>query len=277
VAVIEIPLNTIHPSTNQTMKLRLSVLAALGAGLCVFGPLSLRAETVTNLSVADASLFEFTSDNNLGGAVDVIAGSLGSNGNGARNRALFRFDPASQIPGDAVIQSVTLQLSLTLRPSSSAVASEFSLHRVLADWGEGTGVGNQGSPATAGAVTWNNRFHDSVPWTSPGAEAGVDFVAAPSGATYADFPGTYTWASTPEMVADVQFWLQNPGQNYGWLLMSNDENTFFTARRWAAREYPDAALRPKLIIEYTAIPEPGLLALTALGVVGWLGWRRCRS
>jgi len=223
---------------------------------------------VTNASVADACLFEYQPDNNLGGSVDVVAGSLGNNGGGSRNRALFRFDPTSQIPPNAIIQSVTLVLQLTLQPQDSPPGSDFALHRVLADWGEGGGSGNQGSAAQAGEVTWNSRFHGSASWTTPGGEPGTDYVSQESASRFADFPGSYSWSSTAEMVADVQFWLQNPSQNFGWMLISSDESSYFTARRWAAKEFNEEAARPKLIIQYVlpaAVTPPAITNVTATG------------
>ena len=51
-----------------------------------------------------------------------------------------------------------------------------------------------------------------------------------------------------QMVADVQSWLQNPGQNFGWLVISGSEQLLSTARRLASREDPNSA--PALEIQY---------------------------
>ena len=62
--------------------------------------------------------------------------------------------------------------------------------------------------------------------------------------------GTYTFASTPELVADVQAWLQDTNSNQGWILMSQLERTARTARRIGARERT-ANDRPRLVVEFT--------------------------
>ena len=51
------------------------------------------------------------------------------------------------------------------------------------------------------------------------------------------------------MVADVQRWLSNPGQNFGWMIISDSEATWSTARRFGARQ--DAINAPALEIEYS--------------------------
>ena len=60
---------------------------------------------------------------------------------------------------------------------------------------------------------------------------------------------------SPEMVADVQQWLDTPSTNHGWLLRG-DEIGSFTAKRFDTREHPDPTLRPALRIVYTPAPPP---------------------
>ena len=59
--------------------------------------------------------------------------------------------------------------------------------------------------------------------------------------------GTYTWASTPQMVADVQSWLNDPATNFGWLV-KGDETTNITAKRFESSE---SGSPPALTINYT--------------------------
>ena len=58
--------------------------------------------------------------------------------------------------------------------------------------------------------------------------------------------------SFPNLTADVEFWRAHPGQNYGWILISESEETPYTARRFGSRENP--ANSPTLELEY--IPHP---------------------
>ena len=68
------------------------------------------------------------------------------------------------------------------------------------------------------------------------------------------------------MVADVQSWLDNPANNFGWLV-KGDESTSTTAKRFDSRQ---STVPPVLTIEYTQAtptptPTPGPITLTAFG------------
>lgn len=66
--------------------------------------------------------------------------------------------------------------------------------------------------------------------------------------------GFHTWESTPEMVADVQAWLDTPANNFGWLLLSN-ESVKGGTKRFDSLQNPVAANRPDLRVIYsTASP-----------------------
>jgi hypothetical protein len=126
-----------------------------------------------------------------------------------------------------------------------AGAETVELHKLLADWGEGTshapGGEGDGAPATPNDATWRHRFFDSVFWTTQGA----DFSANVSASQSVGVTGQYTWTST-QMVADVQSWLDNPASNFGWLVLG-DETTAATVKRFDSRE---SASPPILTIQY---------------------------
>ncbi|MGI8966011.1 MAG: hypothetical protein ACR2H1_07985, partial [Limisphaerales bacterium] len=78
-----------------------------------FGFLSvqtLRAATITLMPGADTSLMESFTNNNLGGAPYLLAGS---GENLLRHRALLQFDLLSQIPAQARIKTIRLILEVT--------------------------------------------------------------------------------------------------------------------------------------------------------------------
>jgi len=202
------------------------------------------AATVTLQSVADTSLFETNPDSNLG-ASDLAAGTTAKN---LKSRALIRFDLAGEVPANATVTSVTMTLRVTKAPPG-AVASTFGLHRVLQDWGEGTKTGIVGDPASAGEATWNARRFPATLWSAPGAAAPADYVAKASGSSLVAGLGNFTFASTPDLVADVQAWLADPGSNFGWMLISQAEATARTARRFGSSE--DPATAPSLTIGFT--------------------------
>ena len=202
------------------------------------------AATVTLTSVADTSLFETTPDGNLG-ASDLASGTTEK---GLKSRALIQFDLTGEVPANATITAVTLTMRVTKAPPSG-VASTFGLHRVLQDWGEGSKTGTIGDPATAGEATWNARIFPATRWSAPGAAAPADYAAKTSASRLVAGVGNSTFASTPDLVADVQAWLVNPASNFGWILISQSENTPGTARRFGSSEDPGTA--PILVIEYT--------------------------
>ena len=182
------------------------------------------------------------------------------------NRALFKFD-FSNLPANALILSVALNIEVTRVPGEPPVDSTFGLHRMLRPWGEGTKAATgmdppgQGRPATAGEATWLCAFFPTNEWSLPGGATGADFSSAESSFQFIGGLGPYRFESTPELVADVQDWVDHPESNYGWMLICNDEETIFTARRFASREDPDA--HPTLEIEYVAP-----LQIESAGLVG---------
>jgi len=131
-------------------------------------------------------------------------------------------------------------------------ARVIELHKLLADWGEGTsqatGEEGQGAPNDA---TWRHRFFDTIFWTNEGG----DFFATVSASRSVGPIGQYTWSSA-QMIADVQSWPDNPASNFGWLVLG-DESTILTSKRFDTRE---TANPPVLTIQYIAgarvLPTP---------------------
>ncbi len=206
-----------------------------------------RADSITLIASQDNTLYEHP------------AGLL-SNGSGSFlfagvtqtisiRRALIRFD-LSAIPPGSTIDSAQLILAMD-RTTTGGIA--FNLHRVTAAWGEGASnagdPGGLGAPAEPGDATWLHRFYDTEFWSTPGG----DFAGAPSATATVAFVGTYQWGPTAGMIADVQHWLDNPSQNFGWILKAADES-IVSAKRFHSREsaLPDA--RPRLVVHFTPPP-----------------------
>jgi hypothetical protein len=232
--------------------------------------LAVRGDTVSLTPSADTSLFQASPDNNLGRtllAVGAIAG-------GQDARALLRYDLAASLPAGATVTSVTLDFNVVRSPPAAA-NSIFSLRPLLRPWNEGTGVGLTGSFAQPGETTWNSQFHGTTPWSTPGGTAGIDFSAASSGTVDMEGLGAYTFGSTPAMVADVQRWASDPANNFGWIMISLDEDTPSTARRIASRE--DGLSAPRLTIEFVPVPEPNLVALVVVGLAAVFSLRQLRN
>jgi len=216
------------------------------------------AATIRLQPAADTTIVEAAPDNNLGGTIYVNAGTSGI---GTKNRGLYRFN-LSSIPQNSKIKSAMLALEVSKEPNGGAVASTFGLHRVLKSWGEGNkdssiepSIGF-GYPATTNEATWNSRFAFTTNiWTNPGAEGDYITNSSSSMMVYGigDFP---QFASTPEMIADVQMWLGNDSTNFGWLLKTESESTSRTARGFASREFAgaDTNTPPYLLIEFISLP-----------------------
>jgi hypothetical protein len=234
------------------------------------------ADLVSITTSRDNSIF-LESNNSAGGSTFFYSGR---NNMGAPRRALLEFDIASSgIPSGSTIDSVKLTLHMNGAAMTETLARNMSLHQLLGDWGEGTnsggmGMGGQGTPANAGAATWNHQFFNTDLWTTPGG----DFDSTASATTSVGVAvANYTWNSTPLLVADVQGWLDNPASNFGWILIGV-ESTNATSRRFESREAA-ALLRPLLEIEYTAAPtstpEPSTFALSFLAAASLVFNRRC--
>lgn len=213
---------------------------------------------------------------------------IGAIASGGRRRGLLQFD-LSAIPQGATITAVTLRISVS-RAAPQSGSDPATLHRLSADWGEGTsdaGTGGGLTQATPGDATWGYRYYGDPPGIPrvPWATAGGDFDAQASGTTTLLGAGTYTFASTPKLVSDVQGWVNHPATNFGWILRGEEARSQ-TARRIFGRVTAAAAERPLLTVDYQPpapdsadiplLPWWGMLALTALVGAGGFSMLRPR-
>lgn len=203
------------------------------------------AEQVTLNPIKDNTLYY-----NLSGAVSNGAGEFFFAGNTAAfaaRRGVMAFDLAGQIPPGSVVTEVELQLYMSKSISGD---QPVALHRLLQDWGEGTSDAEAeegtGAPSTPGDATWLHTFYDNLFWTATGG----DFVQTASATTTVGLNvGWYTWTTTTGLVADVQSWVDQPDQNFGWLLMGNERDGT-TAKRFNTRENGDPSTVPVLSITF---------------------------
>jgi hypothetical protein len=230
--------------TSKTL-VAILVLSALG----FVGRTSVSA-AITNITPSkDNTLYEYDpteGDHSNGAGFHFFAGE---NAMGELRRGVLAFDIAGTIPAGSTITAVSLTMNMSMTPAG---ALTIELHKVLADWGEGTshapmGEGD-GAPATPNDATWRHRFFDNVFWTTQGG----DFLATVSASQSVGGVGQYMWNSA-QMVSDVQSWLDNPASNFGWLVLG-DETAIATAKRFDTRE---SASPPMLTIQY--IPGPRVM------------------
>jgi hypothetical protein len=156
------------------------------------------------------------------------------------NRALFKFD-LSAIPTNAVVTNATLAVFLFRSNSDEA---QFDAHRMLVDWGEYE-------------TTWNRRFA-SIPWLEGGGQAATEFVSQAS-ATGGIEESTFISAG---IIADAQFWVKNPAQNFGWIMLPTDDLPG-TGKQVGSRE---SDYTPLLTVEYSTNAPPAAPKLLGTGL-----------
>ena len=202
----------------------------------------------------DATIYEDGNGTNANGSGSYLFTGRSESQNGsAERRALLAFPIAESIPEGSTITSVSLELTM-----SRTISGEQSvgLHRLLEDWSEGPsdppGQEGGGTSAAAGDVTWIHREFSETLWTTSGAS----FAPSASATLQVANEGSYSYSSTPEMVADIQDWLEDPSSNFGWALVI-DSPTSGSAKRFNSRENSTASSRPRLTINYEAdLDEP---------------------
>jgi hypothetical protein len=225
----------------------------LAAALGGIGP-SLASGEIININPSkDNTLYEFVPvDGDLSNGVGehFFAGETAM---AELRRGVLAFDIAGSIPAGSTITSVSLSMNMSRTPFDTDRIIE--LHKLLADWGEGTsdapGEEGEGAPATTSDATWRHRFYDTIFWTTQGG----DFSGTVSASLSVGAIGEYVWSSA-QMVADVQSWLDNPAYNFGWLVLG-DESAIATSKRFDTRE---STSPPVLTIEYTPPTEITLSA-----------------
>lgn len=211
-----------------------------------------QAATVTVPATRDTTLIEDSNGSLANGAGPaVFAGRTNAPVNGVR-RGLFVFDLGRGLSGmpPAAMSIEKVTLVLTNLTQSNVAPAEYRLHRVLADWGEGTSSssGGGGAAATPGDATWIHAFYSDSFWMHNGAQ----FVGTPSARVVLDGPGVYRFEGDA-LLRDVRLWLAHPEWNFGWILIG-DETHPQTARAFASRESPEPAVRPYLEITYHGRP-----------------------
>jgi hypothetical protein len=217
---------------------------------------SLASATTININpIKDNTLYQFVAvdgDRSNGVGTRLFTGKTDQ---AEIRRGVLAFDIVGNIPAGSTITSVSLSMNMSRGFDNTVRIVE--LHKLLADWGEGTsdasGMEGQGIAPTTNDATWRHRFYNTIFWTTQGG----DFSGTVSASQSVGAIGQYVWSSA-QMVADVQSWLDNPSTNFGWLV-KGDESSSATAKRFDSRQ---STSPPVLTIEYTA---PATITLSALG------------
>jgi len=198
--------------------------------------------------VKDNSMFAESPTYSDGAGYNLFAGKTTGIAGSQIRRALLKFNLTS-LPNNTQIQSVKLIMPVIQASGNTTTPHNFSLHKLLKDWGEGTSTSSgQGSPATTNDATWTYNFYNTSTWTTAGGDF-TSTASATSAVAYAQFPLKFgTWNSTG-IKNDVIAWLANPSTNFGWIL-KGEETVSGSAKKFTSREegfFP----KPTLTIYYT--------------------------
>jgi len=230
---------------NRRRLLALAVAAALSS----LGGSLASAGTVNINPSKDNTLYEYDpleGDRSNGLGSHFFAGKTALD---KLRRGVLAFDIAGNIPPGSTITAASLSVNMSRTPNQADFLME--LHKLLAAWGEGPSNApaeeGTGAPATPNDATWRHRFFDTIFWSTQGG----DFSATVSASQLVGALGQYTWSSS-QMVADVQGWLDNPANNFGWLMLG-DESETLSAKRFDTRE---SASPPVLAITYIPAGTP---------------------
>jgi hypothetical protein len=229
------------PERETRIMNRRFLFAALAAP-CLFAP----------LAVADQAIIPAGKDNTMYQESPAFSNGAGlymfcgQNAIGGTRRGLIAFDVAGAVPAGSTVTGASLKLHMSRTVAGPVTVS---LHRLTSDWGEGTSVGPRdeggGTFAVAPDATWHYRRFNTDLWTADGG----DFVPGPSATQMVDQPDFYIW-SDPMLVADVQGWLNNPAQSFGWLIQGDEANPA-SAKRFDSRQNLDPTFKPQLVVQFT--------------------------
>ena len=207
-------------------------------------------------------------------------------------QGLLKFYGLDQIPAGATIMSARLVVDTTLAGDGAQFLRMNRAWDEMATWNTFAGDGQGGIQTSdagplEGEAFWN-RWMDvavtDVP--NPGQQTVYPFGLAVNWDAQAGPMGT--GVSYIDVTESVEAWV-NGAANHGWLVrapFSTSENepffagpglpgfgVEFTTQSWAFAS-DNGMLQPQVVVFYSMVPEPGMLALLPLGLVVVMARRR---
>jgi hypothetical protein len=270
----------------------LSIVATGMAGLLVAGA----AAQASTISFQNGASNSYVS--NYAGTSDTTFNSSGSSGYGdgnwgARNamsanqsrtweelEALVRFDLSALTGQGLTVNSATLKLaSIAGGGYDNLPVSFYAISAANAGWQQGTGT-SFGPSAPDGEATWQKLAESSTNWAgSAGLKtSNTDYnPTAVATGIYNTSDASGTIVSFTLSASQVQSWIDTPSGNAGLVLRTanwsgNPTPIYYANAQYSTSEQSNAALRPELVLEVSAIPEPASLA--GLGLLGLFLRRR---
>lgn len=219
----------------------------------------------TGARAKDVLVFQFGRDGyeaTMDTHITEYTGNNGNNMGGNTENECCEYNPAnkdgksvlvyfnlSKVAKNAVISKATLEMALT-STRNGANEKSVAAHQLLKKWREGVKVGIDGQAATQDEVCGQWTGEGEL-WDTIGADCpDKDFVSKPNDTIeIAGDAGPYQWNIT----AMCQFWVQNPGENFGAILLEPRPHAQTLGTKvFASKENVNIELHPKLTIEISA-------------------------
>mmetsp|Transcript_39255 Transcript_39255/g.47185 ORF Transcript_39255/g.47185 Transcript_39255/m.47185 type:complete len:337 (+) Transcript_39255:25-1035(+) len=206
----------------------------------------------------DATIFGFQDRIASGGERFMI----GSTKNGIR-RGFLKFlvdDEEDIFPSDAKVECTEIRLFVAQNDEErrTVPAPQIELHQVVSDW-KTTGKNNlqlnglNGGTANTGDTTWKYSSYPSIEWENKGGDFSQNVLAETIAA------GDLHWyGKTRAMAEVVQGWINDASTNYGFILISSDEDRLVLPGSYSRYNgiESEPELIPRLIVTYTS-PSQG--------------------
>ncbi|MSR40335.1 MAG: DNRLRE domain-containing protein [Phycisphaerales bacterium] len=248
------------------MQRALSIFLCSTACACASNALG---DFVTLAATQSATIYQEDANGANGSGQYLFAGRTNQ---GLTRRALLRFDLAA-LPEGALLLSARVNMNVA---QGNGGVRPMSLHRGTAQWTTGAsdpaGTESVGVAAMLGDCTWQWASSNGALGGTAWSQSGGSFESIASATASTTVLGMQHLTSE-SLRADVEAWLANPTENFGWLLLG-DESAIGTARRLDSAHAAAGGFVPSLELEYTIIPAPGAIAL--FGVAGLLAFTRKR-
>ncbi len=178
----------------------------------------------------DTTIRESAPTTNDGAGATVSADFDDPAGTRKRTSGLLRFDIRS-IPAGSKVSAVKLTVNVTNRTSGSG----YLLYPMLRSWSDSQ-------------ATWQLAA-TGAPWGSPGARGAGDRSSAAIGVLTPLVTGKATISFNAAGITAVQQWVDNPAQNFGFLIETPDD---FDGVGFDSSNASVAANRPQLGVTYDA-------------------------
>jgi len=243
------------------------------------------AATLTTNPVKDTFIANYAVDSGTNNGNSALLGAshyqYGSANQG--EYSLLRFDLAGQLPVGAILESVSLRLTVTFSYNYDSIPGGSNIKVGVwqnaagnSQWvqGNGTGTGatgqfeNQTAPETG--QLWTSG---STMFSPAGGDVGAQLGLTPSISAVA--AGEVIEITLD--AAQIQLWLTDPALQEAGLVFHATRNVqTFGRSEFLYFDSSRTATGPQLIVNYTAVPEPTTAAMMLLGgVLVFVGfWRK---